>query len=287
MDGKYLIINADDFGMCHSYNEAVFSLLEAGKITSSTLMPVTPGRDEAAAWCVKKKIRCVGLHTTLTSEWPSLRWSSLTRRPSLEDGDGFLYRRCEDVWRHARPEDVAAELDAQFAWFSGSGLFFSHADNHMGSVYPLGGPEGPDYLPLVFERCRRYGVGFRMFRRHYWTDGGFLDHAFAQGDIDLAEWLGVPLVDMLYSYPFSSAPEVSYDDFKRDVCALLYAMPAGVNEIYFHPSVDSEEVRGITSTWRRRVWDFRLLMDDDFQYALKDAGLTPVSYRQMQAMRGF
>ena len=35
---KYLIINADDFGMCHSANEAVFDLFKKGGITSATIM---------------------------------------------------------------------------------------------------------------------------------------------------------------------------------------------------------------------------------------------------------
>ena len=35
---KYLIINADDFGMCRSANLAVMDLLKSGSITSSTIM---------------------------------------------------------------------------------------------------------------------------------------------------------------------------------------------------------------------------------------------------------
>lgn len=35
---KYLIINADDFGMCHSQNVAIMDLLLKGSITSSTIM---------------------------------------------------------------------------------------------------------------------------------------------------------------------------------------------------------------------------------------------------------
>ena len=34
----YLIINADDFGMCHAANAATFDLLEKGGITSATIM---------------------------------------------------------------------------------------------------------------------------------------------------------------------------------------------------------------------------------------------------------
>ena len=35
---KYLIINADDFGMCHSANLAVADLFKSGGITSATIM---------------------------------------------------------------------------------------------------------------------------------------------------------------------------------------------------------------------------------------------------------
>jgi chitin disaccharide deacetylase len=35
---KYLIINADDFGMCHAMNAATIGLLEDNLISSATLM---------------------------------------------------------------------------------------------------------------------------------------------------------------------------------------------------------------------------------------------------------
>ena len=281
MSEKYLIINADDFGMCHSYNRAVFDLLEGDYITSSTLMPTAPGRDEAAAWCVKRGEKRVGLHTTLTSEWPAWRWKSLTGLPSLEDENGYLYRNCEEFWAHSRREDVERELDAQFEWFAGSGVFFSHADNHMGSVYPLGGPDAPDYLPLALERCRRYGLGFRLYRRWFWNDGQVIPRQAAEADIALAEELGVPMPDCLYAFPFSSPPGTSYGDVKEAACRLIREMPEGVSEIYFHPSVESEEVKTIVSSWQRRVWDYRLLMDGDFRRAIRDAGIELIGYRQI------
>ena len=39
---RYLIINADDFGMCHAGNLAVFDLLQKGGITSATIMAPCP-----------------------------------------------------------------------------------------------------------------------------------------------------------------------------------------------------------------------------------------------------
>ena len=285
MKQKYLILNADDFGMCHSYNQAIFDLLEAGAITSSTLMPVAPARDEAAAWCVRHNVRVVGLHLTLTSEWPAWRWPSLTGAPSLADETGNLWRNCALLWAHARPEEVAGELDAQFAWFARSGVFFSHADNHMGSVYPQPGGGAPDYLPLVFARCQRYGIGFRMYSQSYWQPELTISRQAAEADISLAETLGVALVDHLFAFPFSSPPEAGYDDVKRAACRLLYELPDGVSELYFHPSVESDELKRIVPSWRRRVWDYRLLLDDDFRFAIRDAGITLINYRQMAALR--
>ena len=45
---RYLIINADDYGMCHSSNIAVEELLKKGGITSATIMAPCAWSVEAA-----------------------------------------------------------------------------------------------------------------------------------------------------------------------------------------------------------------------------------------------
>jgi hypothetical protein len=39
---RYVILHADDFGMCHSTNQAIEQLLEKRAITSTTLMVNCP-----------------------------------------------------------------------------------------------------------------------------------------------------------------------------------------------------------------------------------------------------
>ena len=46
-DARLLIINADDFGMCHSVNEAIIMTLKAGVIRSTTMMVPCPGAKNA------------------------------------------------------------------------------------------------------------------------------------------------------------------------------------------------------------------------------------------------
>lgn len=288
---RELIINADDFGMCHSYNQAVFDLLEEERISTSTLMPVTPGREEAAAWCARRNARNIGLHTTFTSEWASWRWKSLTGLASLSDESGFMPRSVSGFLKRVQESEAALEMEAQFEWFESTGLFLSHADNHMGSVYPThrldpASDRLPDFLPMVLDACRRHGgVPFRLFRRNFWNNGQLIPAAMIASDIAYGEKLGIAMADNLYSYPFTSPAEETYESFRADVFRLISGMPEGVHEIYFHPSVDSDEVRSICPSWQRRVWEYRLLMDDEFHYVLRDAGVRLISYRNMQEMR--
>ena len=153
----------------------------------------------------------------------------------------------------------------------------------MGSVYPLG---GVDYLPLVYEQCAKYGLGFRMYQNYYWNEGMIMPAAPVQEDIDLAKKMGVTLLDTLFGFPFYAPYTNSYEALKDAVCAMIRSMPEGVNEMYFHPSVDSEEVRKITPTWQRRIWDYELLRDNEVQETIEKAGLIKISYRDISRVRG-
>ena len=42
-DARLLILNADDFGMCHAVNQAIMSALAAGVVRSATVMAPVPG----------------------------------------------------------------------------------------------------------------------------------------------------------------------------------------------------------------------------------------------------
>ena len=81
MKKKLLIINADDFGLCHSANAAVFDLFETGCIKSSTIMTPCPGADEAIAFAAAHPEYAIGVHLTHTNEWKISRPTAITPRP--------------------------------------------------------------------------------------------------------------------------------------------------------------------------------------------------------------
>ena len=68
-EDKVLIINADDFGMCHAENVATMDLLLHGSISSATVMVPCPWFSEAAEFCRNNPQSDVGIHLTLTSDW--------------------------------------------------------------------------------------------------------------------------------------------------------------------------------------------------------------------------
>ena len=100
---KYLIINADDFGMCRAANLAVMDLLKSGSITSSTIMAPCPWAYEACQFAKKNPQFAIGVHLTFTSEWATYRWSPVgtSNTDSLRDELGFMHPESIDVEKHA------------------------------------------------------------------------------------------------------------------------------------------------------------------------------------------
>ena len=133
---RYLIINADDFGMCRAANFGVFDLLKSGGITSSTIMAPCGWAPEAVKFAKEHPEFAIGVHLTTTSEWDNYRWGPVSSTPnaSLRDKDGYFYHECDDFEKHADLEEVKAEMIAQIEKLKALGLNPSHIDNHMGSL---------------------------------------------------------------------------------------------------------------------------------------------------------
>ena len=85
---RLLIINADDFGMCHAVNEATFRVLKQGIVRSTTLMVPCPWVLHAMQFLADHPEIPFGIHLTAISEWADYRWGPVTARekvPSLLD----------------------------------------------------------------------------------------------------------------------------------------------------------------------------------------------------------
>src|SRR5712692_7901376 len=115
-DARILILNADDFGMCHDQNEGVIKGLTQGLFTSSTILVTCPWFEEAADFARNHPGADLGVHLTLTSEWDRYKWGPVLGReavPSVVDDRGYLWPDVPSVFTNDRIEEAEAELRAQ------------------------------------------------------------------------------------------------------------------------------------------------------------------------------
>lgn len=281
---RRLIINCDDFGQSPAMNQAIMHLLEEQKVSSTTIMAVAPGFEEAAAWCSRRQQQNVGLHLTLTSEFEALRWSSLTGDSSLHDESGHQYKTVKEFEQGAHTKAVLKEIVAQYERVKQAGIVISHVDNHMGSLYGM--ETGRSLLPQTLWRISRWGLPSRFFRYIHAEDpllGSLknIERPVALGS-GLADTLGVPIPDYLLSHPFGVEEGETYDSFKQSIIAKMYSLPDGVSETYIHPGIDDPWMLANIPHWEKRVWEYRLPFDDDFTYAIRDASVELTDYRYVQ-----
>ena len=286
---KYLIINADDFGMCHAANQAIIELLEYGLISSATLMPPCAWFPQAAHYARTHPEKGIGVHLTFTSEWEHYRWGPVSREgvASLLL-DGYFPPDELSVEQRSLASEVETEIRAQIGLAKAYGVNPSHLDNHMGSLYGTNGVQ--TFLPLVFRICAEMGLPFRFPR------------SFLPGDplaqsvpkevragvtqlIALADLLRVPLPDYLLALPYEKLPGEGYEDFRDLVCEQLASLPPGIHELFIHPAKDSPELRAINPHWEKRTWEDRLFRDPKVQETLEQAGITRINWRDLAGMR--
>lgn len=133
MSATRLVIQADDFGMCHAVNEGIERAFLEGVLTQTTAMPPCPWIDEAAR--ISRRIEAtVGMHCTLISEWDSLRWRPPTGGASLAGPDGMFHRDADTANARIDPCDAREELGAQVARLQGLGIEPVFFDCHVRSI---------------------------------------------------------------------------------------------------------------------------------------------------------
>ena len=222
---RYLIINADDFGMCQAMNAATIGLLEDNLITSATLMPPCPWFVEAVTYAASHPEKCVGVHLTLNSEWELMRWGTVARQPlpSLMT-NAYFPKGTLEVEQNAKEHEVEIELRAQLELVKTYGMNPSHIDNHMGSLYGWQGVQS--FLPLAFKLCTDLSLPFRFPKKLLDNDGITTTlpvHVLNKMPeiLTLAESMGVPLVDYIMAPPFINLLNEAYEDFRESICKRL------------------------------------------------------------------
>ncbi len=288
MAKKYLIINADDFGLCHSANAAVMDLFESGSLLSSTIMMPCPGADEAIEFSINNPQYAIGVHLTHTNEWEEkFPWGSLTRGKSLENEEGRMWPESEDFEAHCEYDEAVAETIAQIEYAEKKGMKPSHVDSHMGALYGMNGKLL--MLPKTLAVCGKKGYPFRMFSKPLkeqcpdeapvwlFTVASILSGLFGKKN-------NVPMPDYLI-FPEKIATGETYEEFKNNFIEYLITIPEGISETYVHPALATDEMKSFTGSWKRRYWEYLVMKDPETHAAFKTHGIHLISYRDLVELR--
>lgn len=260
---RLLIVNCDDLGSSHAANIAIHRALTRGIATSATLMVPCPWAREAARMTAGLDI---GVHLTLTAEYPGYRWRSLTGADSLHDVDGFLPATSVEAIARAKPEAVRAECRAQIDQALAWGVDVTHLDSHMG-VVQVAAPLYDIYLQLGVE----YGLPLRMVGPRDGRLLGFAPRAKATAR-------GVVFTDEFF-HGWGK-------DTQGFITKRIAAMAPGVAEAYGHPVDDGPELRGYDAeNPEMRIADGRCFTDPSMRTMLDAAGITRISYRPLRDLQ--
>lgn len=261
---RLIIVNCDDIGSSHAANLASLEAMEAGIATSATLMVPCPWAREAVELFADKD---VGVHLTLTAEYPGYRWRSLTGARSLHDDQGYLPRTVEEAGARARVEDVMAECRAQIEQAYAWGVDVTHLDSHMGTVQL-----DPRFFEVYLALAEEFRLPLRMVSARAEPHVGFeaRAHAAAKGivfaDEVWAQW-GRPTAEQMRSV------------FPR-------LAEGTVAEFLVHPVFDGPELRGYDKTEAQiRVDDHACAMDPEIKALIAQERLIPISYRPLRELQ--
>ncbi len=291
---KYLIINADDFGMCRAANLATFDLLKCGGITSATVMVPCGWAPEACKFAQDNPEFAIGVHLTLTSEWSKYRWSPVAAEntASLRDKDGYMHHESDQVEEKVDIDEVEGEIRAQIERAKSLGLTPSHLDNHMGSLYGIETGRF-ELLSLTFDIASEHNLPFR-FPSQYTPeqianfgpkiDAKLISMLFSKFNAYAAQ-KKVPIPDYLITHEWSGPQSDSYENFRDYMFEHFKTFPAGVTETFIHPSLESDELKGTSGSWLRRVWEHRLFADPATRQYIEGLGIKYINYRDLAKMK--
>jgi hopanoid biosynthesis associated protein HpnK len=130
---RRLIVNADDFGLSASVNQAVIRAHRDGILTTASLMVNEPGCAEAVKLAKENPKLGVGLHLTLLFGRSAL---SPEKIPGLVNSRGEFIGNSVQVgmkyfFKRSLREQLRAEIHAQFEKFRAAGLPLDHVNGHL------------------------------------------------------------------------------------------------------------------------------------------------------------
>lgn len=282
-DARLVIFHADDVGVSHGSNRAFVELSAAGMVKSGSIMAPCPWTAEMLTLCQEHPDLDVGVHMTLTCEWPGYRWGPLTtRQPAsgLMRDDGSFWATVADVHAQADADFAAVELRAQVERIVSAGVAITHIDSHM----------GVNWSPALFEIYAALGRDYRVpvfypQRQDAAMQSDPARAALHEHHMALLRQYGLPPVDHIRISP-CYMPEPPDKPSAEVYETVLRGLEPGITHFALHPNApgDIEGIDPVNGQWR--VFEYGYFQSTRLARFLEAEEIISIGYRDLcRAMR--
>ncbi len=290
---RFLIVNADEFGLTEGVNEAIVDCHRNGIVTSTTLMANAWAFEEAVSRAAENAGLGVGIHVNLTFGSPVAPAGGVR---SLMGRDGRLLPRPLLLRRWIssglRMEEVETELRAQVEKVLAAGLKPSHLDSHQNTMMI------PGVLKLFLKVAGEFGIPIRLPYEPPNFDGissvlkNFATWRHAKkrltsrlcdlGRSSLRE-CGVRTIDRIYSLPSCFMPPALGMCGRYE--ALISRIGPGVSELLTHPGWSDHRLEEFLGGSKTRAEDREreraALVSERLKEAVRRHDIHLINYREL------
>lgn len=243
---KYLILNADDFGLTKGVSQGIIKAMKEGIITSTTVMMNRPYAKKALLDAKNLGIKNIGIHLNLTGGNPILPKNEVL---TLVNENGSFNKKLD--FSKLDFNEVEKEFSSQIEAFYHLRMKPTHLDSHhhIHKDSPI--------REIVIELARKYDLAVRNI-------GG-----------DFKSQLNNKRI---YTCDYFSCDFYAEGATKENLKKILNSYNEGTLEIMTHPGFMDEGLKSISSYQDFREKELEIFLDEELKEYIKKQHIELVGY---------
>jgi len=280
---KYLIINADDFGLHETVNLGIIHGFTAGFITSTSIMASGKAFGHAVSLASANPQLGVGVHLTLVGEKPVCE---LDKIKSLLDNEGCLAPQYPQflaryILGKIELADIRREFTAQVQKVVDSGIHITHLDSHQ-HLHIV-----PGILNITINIAKEFGIkAVRLPAEPYFFLGGYpcqpMRIVARAGLTCLAQLarrkIGISQLAMPNHFFGMLAGGNMREEFLLNI---IDTLPDGISEIMMHPGSNNEVLNKCYNWNYHGQEELAAVTSDNVRRRIADKKITLLSFRDL------
>jgi len=289
---KVLILHVDDVGMSWESNQGAIEATTKGVATSLSMMMPCPWIPGFFRYLKDHPDTDAGLHLTFNSEWNEYRWGPITGKlesPGLCDTEGALWPTVEELTKHAKADEIEAEIRAQVDRARAMGFEPTHMDSHMGAIFARA-----EYVA----RYVKVGIEFKIPLMMPGGHNTMISQQSTQVEIaqlrEVGKMLwsaGLPVLDDIHnlSYNWQYPANLNDEDLRKFATGkyieTISKLKPGLTLVIMHCTAPTETFKNISASGTIRKGDLLAMTDPAFKAYLQKEKIVLTTWREIAKRR--